>query len=414
MTSEASTFRHSVSVLRIGVYARFMAAEFISMIGAWMQTQAQQFVVEEQAKTSLEQALISFALMIVIPLFGPWGGSLADRADRRKILFIVVALQALLALLVGRLIQVGALQIWQLTCVAVALGVTHAFESPAYSALLPSLVPREKLSAAVALDRSVFHAGRIIGPALAGVMVASLGVASAFYANALSFLGPLIILATLPARPRGTDEEEHARRTGFADGWRYVRGDAPTYRMILLMAASALFCSPFVVVLLTFYARRTLGLEPAAIGWLMSLTGIGALIASFGLLAIPAQKRPRYLRFGAALTVVSMLVLAVAEHFAVAATAFGLLTLGLNFIFGIGNQLVQERTPDVIRGRVSAIASLSFVAVIPFSGIFAALLDVSIGMRWALAVCAIGYAVVAGFQLGRHWPREAAAEPATV
>jgi MFS family permease len=291
------------------------------------------------------------------------------------------------------------------------LGVTHAFEGPAYSALLPSLVPREKLGAAVALDRSVFHAGRIIGPALAGIMVAQYGVSSAFYANALSFLGPLLILTTLPRPIRGTVEEEHARRTGFAAGWRYVRGDAPTHRMILLMAASAFFCSPFIVVLLTFYARRTLGLEPAAIGWLMSLTGIGALIASFGLLAIPAHRRPRYLRIGATLTVVSMLVLAVANHFAVAAAAFGILTLGLNFIFGIGNQLVQERTPDVIRGRVSAIASLSFVAVIPFSGIFAALLDVTIGMRWALAVCAAGYALAAGIQLGRRWPRE---EPQTV
>ncbi len=132
---------------------------------------------------------------------------------------------------------------------------------------------------------------------------------------------------------------------GFAEGWRFVRDDAPTRRMILIMAANALFCSPFVMVLLTFYARRTLGLDAAAIGWLMSLTGIGALIASFGLLAIPTRKRPAVLRVGAACSVVAMLILAVAEHFAVAALAYGLLTLGLNFIFGIGSQLVQERAP---------------------------------------------------------------------
>jgi MFS family permease len=406
MASEGNTFRHSVSVLRTGIYARFMAAEFISMIGAWMQTQAQQFLVEEQAKTSLQQAMISFALMIVIPLFGPWGGTLADRADRRRILTVVIAIQAVLAATVGWLVQAGWIQLWQLTIVAIVLGMTHAFEGPAYSALLPSLVPREKLSAAIALDRSVFHAARIIGPALAGVLVAQRGTASAFYANALSFLPPLIILATLPPRPRGSEEEEHARRTGFAEGWRYAQGDAPTFRMIMLMAASALFCSPFVMVLLTFYARRTLGLDAAAVGWLMSLTGIGALVASFGLLAIPARKRPRYLRLGAACTVVSMLGLAVAERFAVAAIAFSCLTLGLNFIYGIGNQLIQERAPDALRGRISAVASLSFVAVIPFSGIFAALLDGSIGMRWALAVCALGYAIVAGIQLTRRWPRE--------
>ena len=401
MDSEANTFRQSVSVLRTGVFARFMTAEFVSMIGAWMQTQAQQFLVEEQAATSMEQALISFALMIVIPIFGPWGGSLADRADRRRILMVVIAIQAVLAAGVGALVQAQLLQLWQLTVVAVVLGITHAYEGPAYSALLPSLVPREKLGAAVALDRSVFHAGRIIGPAMAGIMVAHFGIASAFYANAFSFIGPLIILATLPPRLPGTQEEERARRSGFREGLRYVRHDGPTYRMVLIMAANALFCSPFVVVLLTFYARRNLGLDAAAVGWLMSLTGIGALISSFGLLAIPARKRPVYLRFGAVCTVLSMLLLAGARHFAVAALGFSALTLGLNLIFGIGNQLIQERAPDVLRGRVSAVAGLSFVAVIPFSGIFTAALDGWIGMRSALVVCAIGYAIVSGFLLFR-------------
>lgn len=407
MSSGTNTFRESVSVLRGGVFARFMIAEFVSMIGAWMQIQAQQFLVEGKASTSLEQALISFALMIVIPIFGPWGGSLADRADRRRILVTVLTIQAVLAAAVGWLVHAGMFQLWQLSIIAIVLGVTHAFEGPAYSTLIPSLVPREKLGAAVALDRSVFHAARIIGPALAGVMVASYSVSSAFYANALSFIGPLIIICMLPPRARGTAEEEQERRSGFGDGWRYARNDALTFRMITIMAACALFCSPFVMVLLTFYARRTLGLDATQIGWLMSLTGIGALIASFGLLAIPPQKRVHFLRAGAAVSVLAMLLLAVATQFAVAALAYGFLTLGLNFIFGIGNQLVQERAPDVLRGRVSAVASLSYVAVIPFSGIFTALLDGWIGMRWALAVCAGGYLIVAAAILARPWPSDA-------
>src|SRR5215207_4813728 len=103
MDPETNTFRHSISVLRTSLFARFMVAEFISMIGAWMQTQAQQFYVEEQASSSMEQALISFALMIVIPLFGAWGGTLADRLDRRRILFVVIGIQAVLAAGVGAL-----------------------------------------------------------------------------------------------------------------------------------------------------------------------------------------------------------------------------------------------------------------------------------------------------------------------
>ena len=406
MADEAATFKHSISVLKNGIFARYMVAEFVSMVGSWMQTQAQQFLVEEKSGTSLDQAFISFALMIVIPIFGPLGGTLADRADKRRILFVVLFIQAMLAVAVGALVHLHVWALWHLAVVAVMLGVTHAFEGPAYSALLPEIVGRDKLGAAVALDRSIFHAGRIVGPALAGVAVAAWGTATAFYANAVSFIGPLIILCTLAPRPRGTAHEEAMRQTGFVEGWRFVRGDAVTFRMILIMAANALFCSPFVMVLLTFYARRTLGLDAVGVGWLMSLTGIGALVASFALLAIPSRKRPRYLRFGAVLSVAAMLGLAVAKSFMTAAICYGMLTLGLNFLFGIGSQIVQERAPDALRGRVSAIAGLSFVAVIPFSGILTALLDGWLGMRTALVVCAACYAVVAAVILARRWPAE--------
>jgi MFS family permease len=386
------------------LFTWFMIAEFISVIGAWMQTQAQQFLVEEKAGTPMEQALISFALTIVIPMLGPWGGSLADRIDRRRILIVVISIQSLLAALVGGLLQLHLFQLWQLSAIALMLGVTHAFEGPAYSSLLPTLVPREHLGAAVAIDRSIFHAGRIIGPALAGIAVARFGTASAFYANALSFIAPLIILITLPPPPTRTEEEMSKRSSGFLEGWRFARHDAPIFRMILIMAANTFFCSPFVIVLLTFYARRTLSLSAGETGWLMSLTGIGALIASFGLLAIPKPRRVHFLRGGAALSVFSMFLLAYAEQYALAAAGFGILTLGLNLLFGIGNQLIQERAPDEYRGRVSAIASLSFLAVIPFSGIFVALLHDWIGMRSSFAVCALGYAAFALPLLTFRWP----------
>ena len=384
---------------------RFMVAEFISMVGAWMQTQAQQLVVESQATTSNEQALVSFATLMVIPLLGPWAGNAADRYDRRKILIAVIFIQALLATLVGWKVQGSTLLLWHLVAVGFAMGVTHAFEGPAYSALLPELVPREHLGRAVAFDRSVFHTARIIGPAIAGVLIGWLGPASAFYANALSFACPLIILFTIPPRPRGTEEEEKLRRSGFMDGWRHVRSDAPTFRMVMISAANAFFCSPFVIVMLTWYAKRTLHLPPSAVGWLMGLAGIGALTASLSLLAIPHTRRMIFMRSGAVMSVAGMLILAVAPGFAVAAIGITLLTLGLNFLYGISSQLVQERAPDALRGRVSAVAALSFVAVLPFSGLMVSGLDTVFGMRPTLAICGTGYAIVATFLLARRWPR---------
>ncbi len=381
-----------------------MIAEFISVIGAWMQSQAQQLVIVKQAVSSTEQAWVSFATLIVIPLFGPWGGTTADRHDRRRILIIVMLIQAALAAFVGWKVQMGTLLLWHLVTVGFALGVTHAFEGPAYSALIPELVPREKIARAFALDRSVFHTARIIGPALAGFAVARFGLASAFYANAISFVGPLIMLFTLPPRPRGTDAEERQRRTGFADGWRHVRSDAPTLRMVLISAANALFCSPFVIVLLTWYAERTLHLGDTEVGWLMGLAGIGALSASLTLIVIPHAWRAVFTRLGAAVSVAAMVLLAVAQGFALAAVGITLLTLGLNFLYGISNQVVQERAPDPLRGRVSAIASFSFVAVIPFSGLLTSGLEHFLGMRTALWLCAAGYAVTVAALLCRRWP----------
>lgn len=399
MSESSSTFRASASILRSGLFGRFMVAEFISMVGSWMQTQAQQFEVEKRATSSVEQALISAAMMAIIPLLSPLGGILADRCDKRRILFAMVLIQALLAATAGWLVYRETLQIWHLGIMAFLVGVTAGFEMPAYSALLPELVPREKLGAAVAMDRSVFHGARIIGPALAGMLIAGFGRATAFFANALSYIGPLIVLCTLPQRPRGTEAEEEKRRGGFSLGWNHVKADAPTRRMILMMAGNTFFCSPFVIILLTWYGERTLGLKEWQMGWLMSLSGIGALSASMILLAITNNHRLTVLRIGAVTSVLSMAGLSSAHGFWVAAISVSLLTFGLNFIFGIANQVVQERAPDEIRGRVSSVAAMSFVAIIPVSGILAACLETWAGMRVALLVCAGAYAVFAALVL---------------
>jgi MFS family permease len=300
-------------------------------------------------------------------------------------------------------VQAGTLLFWHLVTVGFLMGATQAYEGPAYSALIPELVPREKIARAFALDRSVFHTGRIVGPALAGFAVGKFGIASAFYANALSFLGPILMLCTLAPRPRGTEAEERQRRTGFMDGWRHVRADSPTFRMVLICTANAFFCTPFVIILLTWYGERTLRLDDGGVSWLMSLAGIGALVASVILIVIPHRLRGIFIRLGAVVSTVAMVLLGVAPGFALAALGITLLTLGLNFLYGIANQVVQERAPDPLRGRVSTIAAFSFVAVIPFSGLIASGLEHLFGMRAAILICACGYALTATALLLRKW-----------
>src|SRR6185436_13924491 len=153
------------------------------------------------------------------------GGSAADRYDKRVILIATQVVQIATSIILGMLVWTGTIQIWHVVLLAAVLGVCIAFEMPAISALVPELVKKDQIAAAIALDRSVFHGSRLVGPSLAGLFVAWWGAASAFFANAGSFFALVIALISLPPRTLGTAEEEEQRRSGFKEGLRYVRND---------------------------------------------------------------------------------------------------------------------------------------------------------------------------------------------
>src|SRR4029077_10750677 len=166
------------------------------------------------------------------------------RFDKRKILIATQIAQIAFALGLGWLVFTGRIQIWHVMFFAALLGVSIAFEMPAISALVPELVRREQIATAVALDRSVFHGSRPGGPSVGGMLVAWVGAAAAFYANAVSFFALMIALISLPARKIGTAEEEEQRRSGFKEGLRYVRHDRTILCMIRLIALTTIFIFP--------------------------------------------------------------------------------------------------------------------------------------------------------------------------
>src|SRR5262249_24368776 len=154
------------------------------------------------------------------------------RLDKRKILIATQIAQILFAFGLGWLILVHRIQIWHIIFFPALLGVTIAYEMPAISELVPELVKRDEIAAAVALDRAVFHGSRLLGPSLAGLFVGWWGAASAFFANAISFVGLIVALISLPKRPIGTAEEEEQRRSGFIEAFRYVRSNRIIVSMI--------------------------------------------------------------------------------------------------------------------------------------------------------------------------------------
>ena len=372
------------------------------MLGTWMQMLAQGWVVTALTTSAFTLGLVNFTSGVPMLVLTMYGGAVADRCDKRRILIATQIVQAALAVAVGWLVATQQVQIFHIVIAGICLGISTAFEMPAASALVPELVGREQLSAAIAVDRSVFHATRLGGPALGGWVIGHFGTASAFYLNALTFGALILALLTLHPRPRGTPEEERQRQSGMKEGWAFVRADRPSFTMLALLAISTVCISPFFMILMPLYSRHVLQIPASQHGLLMASSGIGAFIGSIWLLSIRRQSRSAWLRAAVAAVVAAMSALALAQTLTHAVVAMIVLTLGTSTLFGLANTIVQERAPDAIRGRVSAIVGLSFFGVLPFAGLLVTEFADLAGLRTAMGTGAAFFAVAASLVLHRH------------
>ena len=402
-TSNPSDSKNSAwAVLSQGAFACYMGGELISMLGTWMQQMAQGWVLAGLASTALALALVTCASSL--PMLGlvMYGGVVADRMDKRKILFITQVVQALLAFWIGWLVARHQIAIWHLTVAGICLGVSAAFEMPAASALVPELVDRAQLSSAIAIDRSIFHATRLAGPALGGWLIAWLGMSSAFYANALSFSALMIALVVI--RPRRGEEarKEAAHDAGMKEGLAFVRNDPQTLTMVSMLAIATLCISPFFMIMMPLYSRNVLHIPASEHGFLMGASGAGAFAGSLWLLTIRRDRRRAWICGAIALIVTAMLTLSRAHAFGTAVVAMIALTMGTSTVFGLANTIVQERAPDRIRGRVSAVAGLSFFGVLPFSGLIMSELADLVGLRGAMGSAALCFGFGAALLLYKH------------
>jgi MFS family permease len=333
------------------------------------------------------------------------GGSAADRFDKRKILIATQVVQITSALVLGWLVMTNRIHVWHIILLAALLGVSIAFEMPAISALVPELVKRDEIATAIALDRSVFHGSRLVGPSLAGLFVSWWGAASAFFANAFSFLALIAALISLPARTKGTAEEEEQRRSGMAEGFRYVRSDRIILSMIALIACTTIFVFPAISVMLPLYVRNVLLLGPKQMGWLMAISGTGSLAGSLGLLSIARDHRPKFMTVNVLVVAVAIFCMSQSHTFLLTACSMGALAIALSMNFGLANTIVQERAPAPLRGRVSAVFGMSFFGLMPIAGLLITGLSDLIGMRTALAISAIIFGICGTAVLtiaGRH------------
>ena len=393
--------RHALRVLRPGPFRRYIIGSSISDTGTWMQVMAQGYVMSTLTNKAIMLGMANLAAGLPMLLLTMAGGSAADRFDKRKILLATQYVQIALAISMGLLIMSGKIEIWHILAFAVVLGISNSFEMPTLNAFVPELVTRDEIQSAIAVDRAVFHGSRVVGPSLAGIFIGAWGAASAFFFNAFSFVALIIALFIIPPRSRGTAEEEQKRASGIKEGFRYVAKDKPSLAMIGLIAATTVFIFPIITVMMPLYVRLVLRLGADQLGFLMGASAVGSVIGAIFLISIPHRKRVPVMMLNVGVVACAIFSLSRAPSFYVATGLLILNSLGLAMNFGLANTIVQERAPDYLRGRVSAVFMLSFVGLMPVAGLGVTGLSDLIGMPTALAIAAVCYAIIALIVLAR-------------
>jgi len=350
----------------------FYAGFVISLIGVWMQRVAQSWLVLEITDSAFWVGMTDALGSLPVLVFTLYAGVLADRVPRRPMVMVTQTVAMIAALGLAALTLAGTVQLWHIVALAALLGAANAFDIPARHALMVDMVGREDLTNAVALNSSAFNGTRIIGPAIAGLLIAAVGVGVCFLLNGISYLAVIAALAAIEVpvarRASGSTTTVWLR---LQDGFRHVTTDRRTRTLILNIAAVSIFGLP-ALVLLPVMVRDVLGHGAREYGWMMSAMGVGALAGALGI-ALFGYRLPRGHLLGWSATV-----------FGGAVIAFGLsrslaLSLGLLALLGcamivttaLTNTLVQTLAPDELRARVVAVYAWAFVGLSPIGGVLA-------------------------------------------
>src|SRR6202167_6499480 len=267
---------NTLRALRYRNFQLFFTGQLISLIGTWMQSVAQSWLVYRLTGSPALLGLVSFSGQIPIFLLSPIAGYAADRLNRHRVVIATQSSSMLLALVLAALTLTDRIRIWELFVLATLLGVVNAFDIPARQSFLVEMVGRGDLMNAIALNSSMFNGARIIGPAIAGILVAKIGEGWCFFANGISYIAVIWGLLLMKVKPFQPAPASMSAWETIREGFQYVGGTAPIRAIVLLIAIISFAGMPYMV-LMPIFADRILHVGAQGLGLLMGATGVGAL-----------------------------------------------------------------------------------------------------------------------------------------
>ena len=375
-------------------YRLFFGGQLISLIGTWMQMVAQSWLIYRLTGSAVLLGFVAFASQIPVFLLALFGGSVADRHNRHRILIITQTSAMLLAFVLATLTLTGFVQVWHIFTLAALLGVVNAFDIPTRQAFVVDMVGREDLINAIALNSSMINGARMIGPAAAGILVASVGEGWCFLANGISYIAVIVGLLLMRITVQVHASPNGSAFASIIEGFRYVRHTRPVRALLLMLGLVSLMGMPYAV-LMPIFADQILHGGPRGLGLLMGAAGFGALA---GALVLAAKKGIRglghWVAFAAMGFGVSLILFSLSRTFWLSVAL--LLPAGFSMMIGLAssNTLIQSLVPDKLRGRVMAVYSMMFMGMAPFGSLLAGALAHRLGAPGTVAFG--GLACIAG------------------
>jgi MFS family permease len=394
----------------------FFSGQLISLIGTWMQTVAQSWLVYRITKSSLLLGSVGFASQIPVFLIAPIGGMVADRVNRHRVVIATQTASMILALILAALTLLNIVTVREIFVLAALLGVVNAFDIPGRQSFLVDMVGREDLMNAIALNSSMFNGARVIGPAIAGILVAKIGEGWCFFANGVSYIAVILglLLMKIECARRSKSDSPVA---DILEGFRWASQTGPIRMLLLLLGLVSLVGMPYTVLMPVFADRVLHGgasgvaaflhaKDPGAVrlGVLMGATGVGALLGALTLaLRSGVRGLGRLIVITCAGFGLSLIVFAASKDFWLSATLLIPVGFCIMLQMACSNTLIQTMVPDVLRGRVMAVYSMMFMGMAPFGALLGGAIADRLG---APVTVAIGGAasIVGAILFGRKLP----------
>jgi MFS family permease len=407
-------------------YALWFVGQGISLIGTWMQTMAQQVLVYHLTGSATSLGIISFIGLIPLIPLSLWGGSITDRFPKRTILLVTQSVMLIQAFILAALTWSGTVQIWHVYIMAFILGAVIAVDLPARQAFTVDMVEgKEDLTSAIGLNSAMFNSARAIGPALAGVLVATTGEGTAFFINGLSFIAVIVSLMMMRSLPKPVPNAESSSGAmkHMLGGVRFILERQTILILISLIAVSAFLSMPYNTLLPVFAGdvlkRSALPVvvsfcsainlhsgcqapEALPLGMLYSMLGIGAVVGALVVASLHANaKRGRLLTLGNLAFPLFLLLFAFSSQFALSLIL--MLFIGFSFVWqnALANTLLQFVTPDELRGRVMGVYTMTFQTMFRLGGLQAGFVADWLGAPLAVgigAVLSLVYGVFVAFR----------------